>query len=162
MGRGCALSLLVALLEELSPGSVGFLVVLMANSKRAYTYGYLSELLLPAFLSPRQATADPCFHRRPSNTSKYIWFSLLLLCPGCWCTQILFVPSKSGVCFSKSYWSPVIKFHQPSKSDSLWVPTHFAGSPPWEGLSGVQNFLHVGRTSSVLWSSVCGSPTQSV
>ena len=75
MRRGCALSLLVALLEELSPGSVGSLVVLMENSKRAYTQGYLPELLLPAFLSPRQATADPCFHRISSNTSKYIWLS---------------------------------------------------------------------------------------
>ena len=73
--------------------------------------------------------------------------------------KILFVPSRSGVCFSKSCWSLVIKFHQTSKSDSLGVLTHLAGSPPWEGWSGAQNFLHIGRTSSVLWSPVCGSPT---
>ena len=161
MGRGWALSLLVALLEELSQGSVGSLVVLMET---------------PRGLIPRGTFQNCCWqHSCPQGkpllthastgyppTLVNIFGCLLLLCPGSWCTQILFVPSKSGVCFSKSYWSPVIKFHQPSKSDSLWVPTHFAGSPPWEGLSGAQNFLYFGRTSSVLWSSVCGSPTQRV
>ena len=51
-------------------------------------------LLQPEPLSPRQGTADPCLHRRYSNTQRQVWFSLCGA-SGSWCTQGLFEPSKS-------------------------------------------------------------------
>ena len=55
---------------------LGSLVGLMADSGTAHAKEYFPELLLPVSLSPRWATATPRFHRRPSNTSRYVWFSL--------------------------------------------------------------------------------------
>ena len=59
----------------------------------------LQGLLQPEPLSLRQATADPCLHRRHANTQRQVWLSLLwghcsfLLGPGA--HKLLFVPSKS-------------------------------------------------------------------
>ena len=59
----------------------------------------LPGLLLPEPLSPWQATAGPCLHRRQSNTFQrqfwlsLLWRSLLLsLCPGV--HEVLLVPSE--------------------------------------------------------------------
>ena len=49
----------------------------MVDSRRAHTKEYFPDLLLPVFLSPQWATATPLFCRRPSNTSRNFWFSLL-------------------------------------------------------------------------------------
>ena len=38
---------------------------------------HLPGLLQPETLSLRQAAADPCLHRRPSNTQRQVWLSLL-------------------------------------------------------------------------------------
>ena len=54
----------------------------------------------------------------------------LLLSPGSWCTQVLFVPYKS--LFPQSCVSFVIKSHWPPKSNSLGVLSPFAGSAGWE------------------------------
>ena len=55
---------------------LGSLMGLMAHSRGAHAKEYFPELLLPVFLSPRWATATPRLCRRPSNTSRYVWFSL--------------------------------------------------------------------------------------
>ena len=53
------------------------MVGLVGTSKRTYDKGPLPGLLLPVSLCPRWATAHWCLHRRPSSTSRYVWFSLL-------------------------------------------------------------------------------------
>ena len=59
----------------------------------------LPALLLPVLLSPWEATADPCLCRRPSNTQRQVWLSLLwgslLLSVGFGAHKILFMPPKS-------------------------------------------------------------------
>ena len=116
----------------------------------------------PAASAPSlwQATADPCFHRRHSNTSK---FSLLwgLLCLGSFarglCAHyILFVPSKSDVCFPQYSGSPVIKCCWLSKAGSLRIPIHSIEFPDWQAWHGTQDLHNTGRISLVLFvSSLC-------
>ena len=59
----------------------------------------LPQLLLPELLCPWRATADSFPHRRPSDTQRQVWLSLLWgslllsLSPGV--HKVLFVPSKS-------------------------------------------------------------------
>ena len=74
----------------------------------------------------------------------------LIIFPGSQCSKILFVSSKCGVCFPQSCGSPIIKFQWPSKSDSLWIPCPFVGSPGWEAWCGAQNLHNSGRTSLLL------------
>ena len=64
--------------------------LMATSSKRAYANMlHLPGLLLPVPLIPQQATADPHFCRRPSNTHWKVWLSLLwrslLLSPESWC-----------------------------------------------------------------------------
>ena len=47
----------------------------------------LPGLLLPVPLSLRLATADPCFHRGPSDTNRQVWLSLL--CDHCFFPWVL-------------------------------------------------------------------------
>ena len=71
----------------------------------------------------------------PGNSQTSLTQSLvgtLLLSPGFWCMQVLFVPSKS--LFPQSCGSSVIKSHWPPKSNSLGVLSLFATSPGWENL----------------------------
>ena len=49
-------------------------------------------LLQPELLSPWQATADQCLHKRHSDTQRQVWLSLFGA-SGSWCTQVLFEPS---------------------------------------------------------------------
>ena len=49
----------------------------MLDFGRAHAKEYFPELLLPVSLSSRWGTATPHLCRRPSNTSRYVWFSLL-------------------------------------------------------------------------------------
>ena len=59
---------------------------------------HLPGLLLPEPLSLRQATADPHLLRRPSNTQRQVWLSLLgslRLSQGPGAHKVLFLPSKS-------------------------------------------------------------------
>ena len=49
----------------------------MVDSGRAHAKESFPEFLLPVSLSSRWDTATPCLCRRPSNTSMYVWFSLL-------------------------------------------------------------------------------------
>ena len=137
-----------------------FMVWLMVISKRVYTNGDFPKLL-PAPPSLRWAPADPRLHRRPSNTSRQFWFSLLwshgsfpLSLGAC---KILFVPSKTGVPISPSG-SLVVKSLWPSRSDSLGIPRHFVRSQA--GKPGV-GFRTLTRVGNLLWyycSSICHPP----
>ena len=134
--------------------SVGSVVVLVETSKRISAKGPLLGLLLPVPLSTWQATADSHLPKRSSNTSRQVWFSLLWgHCSfplGLGACKILFVPSKSKVCFPQCCGGPVIKSHWPSKSDSLGITSLFVRSPSWEAWLGAQNLHNSGRTSLVL------------
>ena len=57
-------------------------------------------------------------HSQVGLTQSPLWS--LLLSPGPWCAQILFVPSKCS-CFPQSYESSLIKSHWPLKSSSLGI-----------------------------------------
>ena len=50
---------------------------LMVASVRVHAKEYFPELLLPVSLSSWWDTATPHLCRKPSNTSRYVWFSLL-------------------------------------------------------------------------------------
>ena len=61
--------------DHLPGGSMAGLMT--TSSKRSYARTpHLPGLLLSVSLSPQQATADPCFCRRPSNTHRQVWFNL--------------------------------------------------------------------------------------
>ena len=133
----------------------------MAVSGRAYAKEYFSELLLLVFLSSQWATATPCLCRRPSNTSRWVWFSLLwghcsfpwvvmhtLLCmcpPG---VESLFLPVLSKSCnqipLAFKVWF--------SRNSSSLCQTPRLGSLTWGSEPSLQwvDF----------WSPVCESPTQ--
>ena len=56
----------------------------------------------------------------------------------------------------------VIKSCWPSKSDSRGIPSSLVGFPGWETWHGVQNIHSGGRTSLVLFSPACESPTRQI
>ena len=65
----------------------------------ALWWAYTVPPVLPVPLSPWQATAVPCPHKRSSNMHRQVWLSLLwqslLLSLGPRAHKVLFVPSKS-------------------------------------------------------------------
>ena len=65
----------------------------MADSGRAHTKEYFPELLLPVSLFSWWDTATPRLCRRPSNSSMYVWLSLLQ----CHCS-FLWVPVRTLLC----------------------------------------------------------------
>ena len=105
-------------------------------------------------------TASDCWSRPPQE----IWLSLLWAhCSfflGTGTGKILFVASKSGLCFLQSYGSPIIKFFWTSKSDSLGflvlLPNPWAerlmwdSEPPqqWENFFGIIVLQFVGHSPS--------------
>ena len=127
---------------------------LMVNSKRVYAKRDLPGLLLPEPPCLWWVSVDPRLHRRPSTTSRYFWFTSLWAHGsfplGLGAHKILFVPSKTGVCFPQSRGSPIIKSRRPSRSDSLVIPSPFVRYLGWEAWRGVQNLHNSGRTSLVL------------
>ena len=106
----------------------------------ALQQGYCQRLYtkrdLPVPPSLWGAPADPHLHSRPSNTIRQFWFSLLWAhCSsplGLSVHKILFVPSKTGVCFPQTSRSPVIKSCWPSRPDSLGIPRVFVEYLGWE------------------------------
>ena len=134
-------------------GSTGCMVGL--TSKRAYTMGDLLNLLLPVPPSLWWAPANPGLHRRTSNTNKEILIQSpvgsLLLSSGSWCMQDFICALQDwSLCFPQSCGSPVIKFHWPSRSDSLGISSPFVRSPGWDVWCWVQNLHNSGKTSLVL------------
>ena len=105
---------------------MGLFVELMVTSKRAQAKRHLPRLLLPVPLFLWWALVYPCFHRRPSNTSRYFGISLLwgycsfFLSLGAHNVFFFFlVPSKPGV---SVFLSPV----------ELWSnPAGLQGQIPW-------------------------------
>ena len=93
----------------------------------------LPRILLPGFLSSRQASASPRLGRRPSNTHKKAWFSHLwshcsfLLGPVM--HKVLSVRAKCEVSVSSNPVEVLIKSHWPSKPDSLEIPSPFVRFP---------------------------------
>ena len=144
-----------------SPGEQqGSMIGLRVNSKRFYTKGGLSGLILSMPMSLWWASADPHLHRRPSNTSKWIWLSRkesLLLSYESWSVQgFVSALQDWSLCFPQSCGCPLIKSHCPSQTNSLGIPSPFDRSPGWEHWHGVQNLTTGGET---LWN-YFGSPTQ--
>ena len=142
-------------------GLLDFMAWLIMISKRAYTKCPLPGMLLLVPPSPQRAAANPHLHRRPSNTKVSLVQSLgqgvgggvtaafpWVLVHTKFC---LFVPPKNSVFVSpQSCGSPIIKSHWLSKSDSLGIPSSFAGSSSWEAWHEVQNLQNSKRTSLVL------------
>ena len=123
--------------------------------------GHLPVLLLLVPLSPREATADPHFHRRLQPQEAGLVQSpvgSLLPSPGSWCMQD-FVCLLQEESLPQSCGSPVIKSHWPSESDCLGIPSPFAGLQAWHE---AQNLHNSGRTflvllfSSLLFSHLAG------
>ena len=76
--------------------------------------------------------------------------TLLCVCP----------PRACSLCFPQSCWSPAIKFHWPSKSNSLGIPPPLLDPQVWKPDVGLRTFTPV---SGLLWYNcppVCESPTQ--
>ena len=82
------------------------MVGLMAPSSRGLNHMLHDPGLLQSEpLLPWQATADPCLHRRHSNTKKQVWLSLCVV-SGVWCEQGLvwvLQASLAGMVFYSKY-----------------------------------------------------------
>ena len=90
--------------------------VMVASSKRTYANTpYLALWLLPVPLSPWQATADPCLHRRPLSTagisgSVSCWGRMLVSLSS-WCAQGLVCAlqeSLVGIAFDFNMIAPLL------------------------------------------------------
>ena len=108
----------------------------------------------------------PTLHRRPSNTSREFQFSLLwghCSSPlGLGVGKILFVSSKTGVCFPQSCGSPIIKCHWPSRSDSLEIVAPLSNPQAEKCDLGFRTFTALQEHLWYYCSPVCGSPTPQV
>ena len=79
-------------------------------------------------------------------TAPFLW---VLVHTGFWlCLQ------KCSLCFPQCCGIPVIKFHWPSRPDSLGISSPFVRSLGWEAWHGVLNFQNSGKTSLVLLFSI--------
>ena len=139
---------------SLSSGSIVGLIVI---SKRAYTMGQLSGLLLPVSLSLHQPLPT---QRSTGNLPTWAGSSgPFFLSSVSWGShEFLCVLQEWSLCFPQSCGSTVIKLCWPSKSDSLGVPGPFARSSGWETWLGVQNLYNIRRTCLVLlFSSLWGT-----
>ena len=107
----------------------------MATSKRAYTNGDLSGLLLPACPTPCEplqthASAMTLQHQQVALVQSPV--GSLLLSSGSWCMQDSVCTLQDwSLCFPQSCGSPIIKSHWPSRSDSLGIPSPFVRAPGW-------------------------------
>ena len=160
---------------------LGSLVGLMVESGRAHAKEYFPELLLSVSLSSRWATATPCLCRRPSNTSRQIWFSLLWgHCSFPWVlmrTLLCVCPPRVGSLFppvlSKSCNQILVTFKvwfSRNSSSSCRTPRlgSLTGSEPllhWVDFCGISVLQFVSHPSSVFWIWFycdCTSPTVSL
>ena len=110
---------------------------------------------MPASL--RWAPADPRHHRRPSNTSRQFWLSLLWsLCPfplSLGACKVLCVPAKTGVPVSPS---PVEVLQSNPPGLQGQIPCLSVGTPGWVAWLWVLNLHNSARTSLVLLFSSLG------
>ena len=126
------------------------MVGLMVNSKRVSAKGDL-----PVPLSLWWASADPCLHRRSSNTIRWVWFSFiwrsLFISSGSWCMQnFVYALQDWSLCFSQSSRSPVIKSAGLQGQTPYGFPVPLLGSQAGKPDGGVQNLQNSSRTSLVL------------
>ena len=88
-GWSCVLSLLF---------TWGQTMVEVTKIRRPPSKDPMHILLHSVPLALQQATTNPCLCWRLLDAPRQVWVSLLwgslLLSPGSWCTQVLFVPSK--------------------------------------------------------------------
>ena len=124
-GQGCVPSLLFGL----RPNCGRVIKVMVTSFKRicACTLVFSAPDPLAGHCWPTPPP-DPSGHSAASLAQLLV--GTLLLLPGSWFAQGLFVPSKS--IFPQSHWSTVFKFHWPPKSNSLGVLSPFAGSRGWK------------------------------
>ena len=143
-----------------------------------YLYGWVSGDLQERSprMSPRETFPDCCYQDHcpwaepllnhastgdpPTPAGSFGSVSCGVTAPFLWVVacKILFVPSKTGVCFPQPCGSLVIKSHWPSRSDSLGIPRFFVGSPGWKAWGGFWTFTIVGELLWYYCSPVCGSP----
>ena len=138
----------------------------MVNTKRAYAEEHLPGLLLPLPLFLQWAPANSHLHRRPSDTSRWIWFSLLWghcsfpLGPDV--CKILFVPSKSRVSVSPVE-SPMEALQSNLAGLKSQIPRGFLFPLPDSQAGkcdlGFRTFTTVGELLWFCCSPVCGLPT---
>ena len=150
MGELCSLPGSCLAWDEPVLGSTGCMV------------GLTSKRLTPARLTAASVPVpmvSPCWPRPSqenlSSTNKDILIQSpvgsLLLSSGSWCMQDFVCELQDwSLCFPQSCGSPIIKFHWPSRSDSLRISSPFVRSPGWEAWCWVQNLHNGGRTSLVL------------
>ena len=135
-------------------GSMGSMVGLMANSKRAYTKWDFSRLLLPRPPSLCWAPANPCLHRHPpivlagnfgsvssGVTAPFLWVLVCIrfgLCPPR-------VESLLPPVLQKSYNQVPLAFKVRFPGDS----SSLCQIPIREAWRGIQNLHNSGRTSLV-------------
>ena len=119
----------------------------------------MPPLLYSVFLTPQQATVDPCLCQRFLDTHRQVWFSLwlghcsFLLGPGV--HKVLFVPPKS--LFPQSCGSSVIKPHWPPKSDSMWILSPLLDLQVGKSVVSARAFLTVPEFLWYNYSKVYGS-----
>ena len=132
---------------------LGSLVGLVADSGRAHAKEYFPELLLPVSLSSRWHATTPCLCRRPSNTSIFVWFSLLSgHCSFPW----VLMRTLHCVCPPRveSLFPPVLLMscNQIPLSLNVWFSRNSSPhcqTPDWEAWREVQNLHSSGWTSVV-------------
>ena len=73
-------------------------------------------------------------------------------------TRFVCASQEWSLCFPQSYGGPVIKFHRPSKSDSLGILSTFADPQAGESDVGLRTFTTVWELLWYYCSPVCGSP----
>ena len=131
----------------------GSLVGLMADSGRTHVKEYFPELLLPVSLSSWWATATPCLCRRPpmlAGRSDSVSYGVTAPSPGSRCAHYFACALQEwSLCFPQSCWSPAIKSHKSSKSDSLGIPPPVARPPGQEAWRGAR-ILHCSGWTSVV------------
>ena len=132
----------------------------MATSKRTYPNKNLPGLLLPVPLSLWQDTADPCLHRRPSNTHRQsgsVSVRLLILFPG---SRFCLCPPRVEYLFPLSCGSSVVRSHWPRIPWGFPVPLQ---DPQAEKPDvGSRIFIKVWEIICFYCSPVCESPTWQV
>ena len=156
-GWGCTPSLLVVVPEVTQSWSLG-----------ALWYGYQQP---PGGFPPDCCCQCPCPHGGPLLThssaggpqtltgrSDSLFYGVPVPFP--WVlvhTRFVCTLQEWSLCFPQSYGGPIIKFHWPSKSDSLGILSTFADPQDGEPDLGLRTFTTV---RELLWyySPVCGSP----
>ena len=169
-GWGFSLFLLIVWPEATQPwGLLGHVVGLMVSSKRIYTQGHLPGLLPPVTTSRRW---DPAWPSALQETLQHYPVDLVQSPGGrgwvgvvaapvpwvCVCARFCLCPPRVKSLVLPVLWKPYNKSCWPSRSDSLGIPSPFAGVPGWKPDVGLRTFTTVGQLLWYYCSPVCGLP----